>query len=606
MIPDDVVEEVRSRADIVEVVGEVVPLKRSGKDYKGKCPFHEDRTPSFYVVPAKGLFHCFGCGVSGDVFTFLMKRQGLEFTDAVKAVGGRFGVEVREVSARRAEDDPHRPLHEANAFARDFFRERLAAPDGERARRYLEQRGISDAVAERFQLGYAPDAWHELRDAAARHGIDETLLLTAGLLSRSEKRDAPYDRFRDRLVFPIESSTGRVVAFGGRVLGPATGTPKYLNSPESPVYHKGRELYGLSWAKHEIRRQEAALLVEGYMDVVSLAAAGVAHVVASLGTATTHEQAELLKRYTTHVYLLFDSDAAGLKATFRAGDVLLGVGIRPSVVTLPPGEDPDSLVRTGGGGALKPYLEQAVDVLDRKIQILDERGYFSSIDKTRRSLDRLLPTVRAARDAALRDLYVDRVAARTGVRRETIESELARPSHAPPEFRPVPPPSTPPPPSAPVARRRMGAERQLLLVLLRNRGWIPRAAEIVGPESFMDRAYRRIYEILLDEPGLEHVPPDLDPGLQRRFEDLFGDPEVLEHGGQVFEHALAAIQIAELDRRIDALDARIGRATGEEKQALVAEKQTLMRERSMLGENWRRSAGNLQRLNLNQDQERSE
>ncbi|MEZ4415049.1 MAG: DNA primase [Gemmatimonadota bacterium] len=600
MIPDDVVEEVRSRADIVEVVGEVVDLKRSGKDYKGRCPFHDDNSPSFYVVPSKGIYHCFGCQESGDVFTFLMKRQGLEFVDAVRQVGNRFGIEVREIRGQRPEDDPNRPFFEANAFARDFFKERLGAADGERARRYLEQRGVSEAVAERFQLGFAPDAWHELRDAAARHGIDESLLLSLGLLSQSEKRDQPYDRFRDRLIFPIEGSTGRVIGFGGRVLGSVPGRPKYVNSPESRIYHKGKELYGLSWARHEIRRQDFALLVEGYMDVVSLAAAGVPNVVASLGTATTREQAELLHRYTQHVYLLFDSDAAGLKATFRAGDVLLEAGVRPSVVTLPPGEDPDSLVRAGGGAALRPYLDQAVDVLDRKIQILDERGYFSSIDKKRRALDRLLPTVRAAKDAALRDLYVERVAGRTGVRRETVEAELQRaPTPSPlPTVRREPPSR---PPSAPVARQRMGAERQLLLVLLRNRAWIPRAAELVGPYAFSDRAYRKIYELLLDEPGLDHVPAHLDPAVEQRLEALFADPEVLEHGGMVFEDAVAGIRIAELDRRIDALDQQIRSAPDDQAGELLRQKQALLQERRTLGENWRRSADKINRGQLNQD-----
>ncbi len=603
MIPDEVVEEVRNRSDIVVLIGETVPLTKSGKDFKGQCPFHDDRSPSFYVVPSKGIYNCFGCGESGDIFTFVMKRHGLDFVEAVKAVGGRFGVQVREVRGKRPEDDPRRPLYEAAAFARDFFRARLAEEGGEEARAYLEKRGVTPAVAERFQIGFAPDGWHELRDAAARHGIDEEILLAVGLLGRSERRDEPYDRFRNRLIFPIEGGGGRPIAFGGRVLTSSTGTPKYVNSPESPIYHKGRELYGLSWAKNEIRRQESAILVEGYMDVVSLAAADVSHVVASLGTATTAEQAELIHRYTQQVHILYDSDAAGLKATFRAGDILLGAGLRPSVVTLPPGEDPDSLVRAGGASALATYLEQAVDVLERKIQILDERGYFSGIDKSRRALDRLLPTVRAAKDPALRDMYVQRCAERVGVRRETIEAELSKPT---PRMV-VPSARQPSPPTrrrargaqvAPTYGRRMGPERQLLLVLLRNRGWIVRALEFVGPGAFQDRAYRRIYELLLEDHTLNHVPPELDPGVAKRLEELLAHPEVIEHGGEIFDHAIAGIRTKALDRRIDELDQRIRSAVGSAATELLREKQSLLSERRGLGENWLRSADKLNRKHL--------
>jgi len=427
MIPDDVVDEVRARADIVEVIGEHVALKRAGKDFKARCPFHEERTPSFYVVPSKGFYKCFGCNESGDVFTFLMKRLGLSFVDAVKYVAERAGVEIREVS-RQGGEDPYRHLYEANSFAQEFFEKSLwDEKTGKGARAYLKGRGIGRETAERFSLGYAPDEWRALREGSAVHGIDDAVLLEVGLLIQREEGKEPYDRFRNRVIFPIESTSGRVLAFGGRVLGKGgKGMPKYLNSPESPVYHKGEVLYGLSWAKNAIRREEGALVVEGYMDAVSLTAGGIENVVAPLGTAMTEAQARLLARYCTRAFLLFDSDPAGLKATFRAGDVLLAAGLHPAVVTLPPGEDPDTIVRKEGPEAVREYLSQAVDVLDRKLQILEERDYFSSIERTRGAVDRLLPTLRAAKDPALRDIYVAKVAERTGVRRETLNAELEK------------------------------------------------------------------------------------------------------------------------------------------------------------------------------------
>jgi DNA primase len=311
-----------------------------------------------------------------------------------------------------------------------------------------------------------------LREAAHRHGIEDDVLHAAGLIKESERGDEPYDRFRERLIFPIAELGGRVVAFGGRIMGRQENAPKYLNSPETPIYHKGDLLYGLNWAKGAIRREGAALLVEGYMDYISLAARGIEHVVAGLGTALTVAQANLLARYSGKALLLYDSDAAGLRATFRTADALLQAGVHPLVVTLPPGEDPDSIVRRGGADALAPQLDRALDVLERKLQMLDERGFFDDIEGVRRALDRLLPTLRATVDPALRDIYTARVAERTGVRRETLERELDRasmPHGASGEARPARRSSAGQGAGdmqRPALRQDWAAERLLLMVLL--------------------------------------------------------------------------------------------------------------------------------------------
>ncbi len=584
MIPDHVVDEVRTRADIVEVVGNVVDLQKSGKDYKGRCPFHDDRTPSFYVIPAKGFYNCFGCQESGDVFTFVMKTRGLEFVDAVKEIGARFGVQVTEVRGQR-EDDPNRPLFEATAFARDFFRHELLHDErGRRARAYLERRGVSDETAEQFSLGYAPDSWEALAEAAGRRGVDAGMLLELGLLKRSQRSDGPYDAFRDRLIFPIEDVTGRTLGFGGRVLRPGQ-QPKYLNSPESPIYHKGHHLYGLGRARNAIRRDEAALVVEGYMDVVALASAGIHTGVAPLGTAMTPDQAALLKRYTARAYLLFDSDSAGQRATFRTGDLLLQHGIHPSVVTLPPGDDPDSVVRQGGAEALHVYLGQAVDVLDRKLHMLDERGYFDSSDRVREAVDRLLPTLRAASDPTLRDIYVQRVSERTGVQRDTLRDEVDKAPSRPAAVRH---PSRP----GPRVRSRalpMGAERSLLRLLASNREWIERAAEVLGPEDFADTVHRRIFERLTNDPGLRGVPPDLDLQTAQRMEDLLGSEEPIENIGAVFEACVARLKGVTLRRRIEAIERDLQGAAGEEAVRLLAEKARLASELRAMDEDWSRT-----------------
>jgi len=587
MIPDDQVEEVRSRADIVQVIGEIVPLKKSGKDYKACCPFHDEKTPSFYVVPAKGFYKCFGCGESGDVFAFLTKRLGLSFVDAVRHVAPTTGVEIREVSRGQSAEDPFRHLYEANAFARMFFQDSLWNQEvGRAAQAYLRERGIGRDTAERFGLGYAPDAWRGLHEAASHHGIGEEVLIEVGLLSRSEKRKDPYDRFRDRLIFPIESLSGKVVGFGGRVLGAGReGSPKYVNSPESPIYHKGEVLYGLSWAKNAIRRRETALVVEGYMDVVSLAAAGFENAVAPLGTAVTPDQVVVLRRFTSRAQILFDSDAAGLRATFRAADLLLTGGMHPCVVTLPPGEDPDTIVHAEGAEALQGYIDGAVDVLDRKLQMLEEHDHFRSIEHTRTAIDRLLPTIRAVQDPALRDIYIAKVSERTGVRRDTLEGELER--------------AGPPPVPQRVVRRRdhrgtstafvpeMGPERELLLLMTKGRDYIERVGERLGPQDFVDVRYRAVFESLLEDHDLTHPPEKMIPEAARVLEKLLADPAELSQGDRVFEESVSKILSTLFQERLDAVDHLLQNTLDEQHETqLLKDKARLSKERRELGRDW--------------------
>ncbi|MFW5947430.1 MAG: DNA primase [Gemmatimonadota bacterium] len=573
MIPDRVVEEVRERADIVEVIGEHVSLKRAGKEFKALCPFHTEKTPSFYVVPGKAFYKCFGCGASGDVFSFLMEYVGLSFNEAVEKLASRYGVEIPKQKEYREEDDRLKPYREAVAFAADFYERQLRDETaGAPARAYLERRGIDDAAAERFRLGYAPAGWRVLREAAHQHGFDDEVLATAGLIKTSEKSPEPYDRLRDRLIFPITDVRGRVIAFGGRVLSGDARGPKYLNSPETPLYHKGRELYGLYWAKTAIRREESALVVEGYMDYVSLAARGLENVVAALGTAMTPEQAQLLTRYADRVLLLYDSDAAGLRATFRSGDAVLRAGGHPMVVTLPPGEDPDSVACRDGRDALRSYLDDAVDVLERKFQILEERGYFEDVEGIRKALDGLLPTLRAAQDATLRDIYVDRVAKRTGVRRETLEREIRAaapsPGRAVAERRD-------PTPSAP---HRDSTERLLLLLLVRDPGRIEEVVDRVHPDELRDPAHRALFEALLEHGARALTELELEPGPRSALEELLGDGTELSDPDRSFREVAGMIRLRSLLDRLDELQGLMSRAEGEELEALYREKTDLTKE----------------------------
>lgn len=576
MIPAPIIDEVRQRADIVEVVGEYVALKRRGKDYWAPCPFHKERTPSFHVVPSRGFYKCFGCGESGDAFGFLMKYAGLSFQDAVRKVAARVGIEVPDTTAPRQREDPHKLLYEAVAFAAEFYAQQLWGAAGAPARAYLERRGIAEEIARKFRLGYAPDEWRAVREAARRHGFEDEVLLEAGLIKTSERSGEPYDRLRDRLIFPITDPGGRVIAFGGRVLaGAREGAPKYLNSPETPIYHKGRHLYGIAWARGAIRREGTALVVEGYMDYVSLAARGIEHVVAGLGTAMTPEQAALLGRYTRQALLLYDSDKAGLRATFRTADALLAAGIHPLVVTLPPGEDPDSLVRRGGPDALRPHLDAAVDVLDRKLAILEARGYFEGADGVRKALDGLLPTLRAVVDPVLRDIYLARVIERTGVMRETLEAELrVDPIEGSTARRIVPRSQVEAGLDRSAARMRPAGERMLLLLLLRDESRIGPAAEALEAGVFTDDAYRELFVELVRKGGLQGRDPtalELGDEARAQLEELLGDPEELSDADRIFHDLVVELRAQPLFEKIDRLKAEIAERDGHSGVELLRE-----------------------------------
>lgn len=324
LLPEPLLQEIRERVDLVDLVAESVQLKRQGQRFVGLCPFHREKTPSFTVHPELQIFKCFGCGVGGNAITFVMAREGVDFPEAARRLADRVGLELPAAGA------PARPrwegLYAANAFAAELYARLLReAPEGAAARAYLEAREVGERARETFRLGWAPDAWDTLLGAARAAGLEEAVLVEAGLASRSERTGGLFDRFRARVVFPVQDAAGRTVGFSGRHIGEGDA-PKYLNSPETPVFKKGALLFGLALSKNAIRQAGEAVVVEGNFDLLSLYDRGLAHVVAPLGTSLTADQALLLKRYTTRTVLLYDSDPAGLKAAFRSGDELLAHG----------------------------------------------------------------------------------------------------------------------------------------------------------------------------------------------------------------------------------------------------------------------------------------
>lgn len=520
MIPDELIEQIRDAADLIELIGEAVPLKRTGSDWRGPCPFHGGTHRNFAVIPKKGMYYCYVCHEAGDVFTYLMKRQGLDYPTAVREVARRVGIVVPE-GGRREGPDPREPLFTAVAVAQEWFAARLREDsEAEAARTYLTSRDIPLEAAGEHGLGYAPRS-DAFREAMRKLGIEERVLLEAGLLHQREDKSVGA-RFRGRLLFPLHDLRGRVVGFSGRVLG--AGEPKYLNSPETPIFHKGSLLYHLHAAKQAIRKEEFVLLVEGQFDVLRLVLAGIDNVVAPLGTALTPDQATLLRRFAPLAILLYDNDAAGLKATFRAADECLRHKLRVKVATLPDGEDPDSLVRKGGAAALQPILRDAIDALDRKIQLLERKGWFASLEHRREALDRLLPSARAAADPIARDLYLARIAEVTGVTRAVLEQELvARPERAmptAPASRPDAPHRAREPAAAPRSRVP-GAplEAQLLAVIVAAPAWLARARREVPLERFQVPAYRELFQALREAAEGE-TPGEAAAGLSARAREV--------------------------------------------------------------------------------------
>src|SRR2546426_5152908 len=391
---------------------------------------------------------------------------------AVREVARRVGITI--AGRGPAGPDRREPLYSAVAAAADWFaRQLLESPEAQVARDYLTTRHLDLETVQPLGLGYAPKGKAFL-DAMKGLGVRDEVLLEAGLLARREDGTlAP--RFRGRLLFPIHDLRGRVVAFGGRILG--EGEPKYLNSPDTPIFHKGKLLYHLDVAKHAMRKAERAILVEGYFDVLRLALAGIEEVVAPLGTGLSADQGLLLRRYTAHVILLYDSDEASLRATFRAGDELLRHGLRVSVATLPEGEDPDTLVQRHGGAALEELLKDSMDVLERKIEIMDLRGMFGSLKGRRRALDPLLPPIRAAADPITRELYLTRAAEVASVRKDRLEREIVFGGGGTGDAGKV---STHPPSSIPHPALPTSAEKALLLLLLEGEPWRGKVLEAVN------------------------------------------------------------------------------------------------------------------------------
>lgn len=510
LIPEEVIRSIRESCSIVDVISDYVSLKKTGINHRGLCPFHSEKTPSFFVNESRQSFYCFGCSEHGDVFTFLMKRENMSFMEAVRHLAQRCGIALpeRRLSPQEAARlEEREELFAINTEAARMYRELLQKdPRAGRARQYLAGRGISVETIETFEIGFAPDAWDTLAGRLRAKGISLEKAQQIGLLS-SRKAGGYYDRFRNRIIFPIRNSARQVIGFGGRIID--EGEPKYLNSPESAIYSKRGSLYGLPLASQEISRENRALVVEGYLDAITLHQAGILNVVAALGTALSEQHIQLLRRYSNTIIMVFDADAAGEKAMVRSLETFLDAQLAPRFILLPEGDDPDSFVKNNGTAKFKEYMDEAGLVLDYVIEktiqnhaLADPAGKVAACDAALAILARLS-------DPLERQLYVQKLSQRLGLQEQQVSSRIrgSRSGSAPG-----------PAVQAPEKRSdfHRNAEKIILQLMIAHQGTAAIIRQSAILEDFADPAIQHLCLNLLEhsrdgvkldlETIMEHVP----------------------------------------------------------------------------------------------------
>jgi len=576
--PDSFVEEVRRTADIVRYISDHVSLRKTGASWKGLCPFHQEKTPSFNVRAEPPLFHCFGCGEGGDVFKFAMLHERVAFPEAVEMIARRFGVTVPE---NRFDGGPDRKAREEmlallEAAAQHFSHNFWTAP-GTRAREYLLGRGFKKETLERIRAGAAPDSWDDLL-GSLRKKFAPALLLTAGLVLERQDKSGHYDRFRNRAIFPILNEGGKVVAFGARALDGSE--PKYLNSPETPVYQKGRTLYGLSWAKDAVRREGRIVLVEGYLDVARAIESGVAEVAATCGTALTTNHARLLRRFTENVVMNFDQDEAGQKASTRSAEALLEESLQVRVVELPAGEDPDSYLKTAGPEAYRQRLGAApvyMEWLVRRAAVENEVG---TPQGKAAYLNALLPALLRIESAVERAAWLPLIVASGGLDERATEQELRRAVVA--RRASVSVASAAPEAPAQARAGLLPAEKWLLALMLEGRAGVEDALDTLHD---VDLQGLRSEEVLRAAKGLsaggravapEALADTVGEESRRMLREIAVDGPLTT--GVTPGDCARELRCRPLKARMAEIQRDLGRASGPDLEALLEEKLQLKRQ----------------------------
>jgi len=514
-VPEEIIAQVLDRSDIVAVISSYLALKPAGRNFKGLCPFHHEKTPSFMVNPDKQIFHCFGCGAGGNVISFVMQQERMEFPEALRFLAAKAGVEVPENGARRDTRAPQlrQQLKKLNGLAAEYFHNQLLMDKGalaQSAREYLQSRGITLAAVKQFRLGFAPDKWSGLFEFLQKRDVPAAMMEKAGLII-AKTGGGFYDRFRKRIIFPIFDSKGESVAFGGRALPGDDDTAKYLNSPETPLYIKGEHLYGFNWAKESVGREDAVVVVEGYMDFVIPFFSGVGNIVASLGTALTTEQIRLIRRYTHNLVMLYDADPAGQMAMLRSLDNLIAEDMNVKVATLTEGDDPDSFVRKFGVPEFRERIKNADSLFDFKLKFLLKKFSGQSVESRAQISAQMLPTISRFKNAVVKTEYVKKLAQALMLSPEALAQELERLKSSP-EFS-----GSREQNGNDVAKTSIrvvrAVEENLVRVILMHKEFIPLARAEADLRDFQDDGLRRI---------IARVFELFDRGQEFRVADLMG------------------------------------------------------------------------------------
>jgi DNA primase len=515
-LPEETIELIRQSVDIVDVVSEFVTLNKRGKNFMGLCPFHDDHSPSMNVSQEKQIYKCFSCGAGGNVYTFLTELEKISFVEAVRKLAEQANIPLPEDQPEdRGKQEVYDALYGANELALKYFKHMLLTdPAGESAREYLKSRGVTENVIEHFSLGYAPNTWEGFLQVAGRRSFSAKVLEQAGLVLPKKDGRGFYDRFRHRIMFPIVSHTGRTVAFGARALDP-NDQAKYLNSPETPIYHKGSILYGLWGNRDALRTSGTAIVVEGYMDLIALGQADIHNTVASAGTALTPDHARLLKRYTEHTVLVFDGDAAGTSAAARGIGSLFEAGMETRVVTLDEGQDPDSFVRQHGPKAFLKLTENARPVIDFLLDWIRTREDLTTSDGKARAVESIAELLVRIKDEALRHFVIQETAQKLGTDESTVIQVIQRAGRTA-RRRPSPSTSQNQFTFDPAPR----LERELLIYMMTGDNIADSVLREIKPEDFSNSVYRRIAS-LIEKTRSENQSPEVAVLLGRcKEEDL--------------------------------------------------------------------------------------
>ncbi len=494
----DNVAEVKAAVDIVDVAARYVNLKPAGgARFKALCPFHREKTPSFHVMRDRQIFHCFGCGKGGDVLTFVQEMEGVEFREALEQLAERAGIKLEIRGGDPARHDSRQALFKATTFAATYYHDQFTGAGGQAAREYVEGRALRPETIKKFGLGYAPEGWQHLVDAARRDGIGENILESAGLAKRGQS--GIYDRFRHRVMFPIRDVAGKVVAFGGRTLG--DDDAKYLNSAESPIYKKSRVLYGLFESREALRQTQEAILVEGYFDLMRCFDAGIENVVATCGTALTEEQARTIRRYAANVLVVYDGDAAGIRAALRSVGILCAAGLTVRAMVLPDGLDPDDFIRRDGADAFRQGASEAPGFVPFYVRMNEDRS--GTIEGRTAIAGELFDVIRGLDEPLRQDEYLKLVAAELGLDEHRCREAFRR---AGDEAQKIASMERMTPPAVPAVNTH---DAEFVGILMENTGWAEAVWKALSGFSVPDSAVLDVVRALAETPG-----GDLARGLE--------------------------------------------------------------------------------------------